>query len=101
MVLRDSATSSGTPVTCQIETERGSGYFLRGTVGGVSYFDVSAADGSIRLPKGDDVELSARTTDVAAPTTAGVRLYAKTVGTKTALFARFPTGAIVQLAIQP
>jgi len=99
MVLRDSATSSGTPVTCQIETERGSGYFLRGTVGGVSYFDVSAADGSIRLPKGGDVELSARTTDVAAPTTAGV--YAKTVGTKTALFARFPTGAVVQLAIQP
>lgn len=101
VVLRDSNTSFGSPVTCQIETERGSGYFLRGKVGGVNYFDVSAADGSIRLPKGGNVELSARTTDAAAPTAAGVRLYAKMVGTKTALFARFPTGAVVQLAIQP
>ena len=101
MVVRDAATGAGTPVTCQIETERSSGYFLRGMSGGVNYFDVSAADGSIRLPKGGNVELSARTSDAAAPTTAGVRLYAKTVGTKTALFARFPTGAVVQLAIQP
>jgi hypothetical protein len=101
MVIRDAASGAGTPVTCQIETERSTGYFLRGKSGGVSFFDVSAADGSIRLPKGGNVELSARTTDAAAPTAAGVRLYAKTVGAKTALFARFPTGAVVQLAIQP
>jgi len=37
----------------------------------------------------------------AAPAANGVRIYAKDVGTKTALFARFESGAEVQIAIDP
>ncbi|MDR6555746.1 hypothetical protein J2809_000077 [Arthrobacter pascens] len=46
MVVADSVTTSGTPVTLQVETERASGYFLRGKRGGTTYFDVRA-DGLI------------------------------------------------------
>lgn len=51
----DSVTTSGTPVTVQIETERSAGYFIRGKRGGAAYFDVRAdgyvnAKGDVELP---------------------------------------------------
>jgi hypothetical protein len=42
----DSVTTTGTPVTLQIETERAAGYFLRGRRGGKTHFEVRA-DGMI------------------------------------------------------
>lgn len=42
----DGVTSSGTPVTHQVTTERASGFFYRGRRGGRTYFDVRA-DGLI------------------------------------------------------
>lgn len=55
MVIADTATTSGTPVTLQVETERPTGFFFRGKRGGASYFDVRAdgyvsAKGDIELP---------------------------------------------------
>jgi hypothetical protein len=47
------------------------------------------------------VELPEQGGDPAAPAADTARLYAKDVGGKTALFARFPTGAAVQVAIEP
>jgi hypothetical protein len=43
LVIRDDVTSTGTPVTVQIETGRLTGSFLKGTSGGNTYFEVSAA----------------------------------------------------------
>jgi len=48
MVLRDSASSSGTPITLQVETERAVGSFFRGRRGGSTYYDVDAA-GNVRV----------------------------------------------------
>lgn len=41
-LIRDTVTTSGDPVTLQLETERITGYFLRGKRGGQTFFDVSA-----------------------------------------------------------
>jgi hypothetical protein len=46
LVIADTVTTSGTPVTIQAETERSAGYFFRGKRGGTTYFDVRA-DGVI------------------------------------------------------
>lgn len=46
LTVVDSAATSGTPVTLQMQTERESGYFIRGLRGGKTYFDVRA-DGLI------------------------------------------------------
>jgi hypothetical protein len=51
VVLRDSVTGSGTPVTLQLETERSSGSFLKGRRGGADYFD-ARADGSLAIRDG-------------------------------------------------
>lgn len=55
VVIADAATTTGTPVTLQVETERPAGYFLRGKRGGTTYFDVRAdgrvsAAGNVELP---------------------------------------------------
>lgn len=42
VVLRDSNTSTGTPVTLKIETER-AGFFVRGEKGASPFFDISTA----------------------------------------------------------
>ena len=52
MKIVDSATTRGTPVTLQIETERGTGSFLRGVRAETSYFDVSAR-GVVTLSEAD------------------------------------------------
>lgn len=46
MVVADPVTTSGTPVTLQLETGRPAGSFIRGKRGGSTYFDVRA-DGLI------------------------------------------------------
>ena len=46
MRVVDSATSSGTPTTLQIETERATGSFIRGERGSTTYVDIRA-DGDI------------------------------------------------------
>lgn len=46
-------------------------------------------------------ETSAMDADINAPTTSAVRLYSKLVSGKVALFARFPTGAVQQISIEP
>jgi hypothetical protein len=43
----------------------------------------------------------AEISDPDAPTTGSVRLYARDTGGKTELAARFPTGAVQQVAIEP
>lgn len=50
-IVRDSATSSGTPVTYQAETERSTGFFFRGVRGGTKYIDLRA-DGALALKDG-------------------------------------------------
>ena len=46
LVIADSVTTTGTPVTLQLETERATGYFIRGKRAGATYFEVRA-DGLI------------------------------------------------------
>lgn len=43
MVVADTNTAGGTPVTLQIETERATGTFLRGQRGGTTYFEAYAS----------------------------------------------------------
>lgn len=55
MVVADSVSTTGTPVTLQLETQRPAGFFLRGKRGGATYFDVRAdgyvsAKGDVELP---------------------------------------------------
>lgn len=51
MVVRDSNTGSGTPVTVQAETERSTGSFFRGRRGGSTLFDAYAS-GAIGIADG-------------------------------------------------
>lgn len=51
MVVRDSATGSGNPVTLRVETERSTGSFIQGSRGGVVYFE-ARADGVLRSGAG-------------------------------------------------
>lgn len=51
MVVRDSNTGSGTPVTVQAETERLTGSFFRGRRGGATYFE-AYANGAIGIADG-------------------------------------------------
>lgn len=51
MVVRDSNTGSGTPVTIQAETERSTGSFFRGRRGGATYFE-AYANGAIGIADG-------------------------------------------------
>lgn len=82
------------------------------TVGRVFQFGGSAANttlygplvmGSASVPgaAGIYVEGFEQSSDPSAPAANGFRLYAKDVGGKTALFARFNTGAVQQIAIEP
>jgi hypothetical protein len=48
VVFSDSNNSSGIPVTVQVETERGGGYFFRGKRAGATYFDIGSSAGDIR-----------------------------------------------------
>lgn len=51
MVVADTNTGGGTPVTLQIETERSTGTFLRGQRGGATYFE-AYANGAIGIADG-------------------------------------------------
>lgn len=98
-VVSDTATSSGTPVTLQVETERSTGYAIRTKRAGTTYFDVDA-QGNVRQPAGSYFELTERA-DPAAPATNNVRLYARDNGSgNTQLVARFPTGDVQSIALE-
>ena len=100
-VVRDSNAGSGTPVTHQSETERATGYFYRGTRGGVTYWDVDAA-GNVRSPQGGYAELTERVSDPPAPAANGARLYLKDDGAgKTQLCVLFSTGVAQIIATEP
>jgi len=51
LILRDSYTTSGNPITLQIETERWSGYFLKCKRGGEDYVSIDANNGRIEVHK--------------------------------------------------
>jgi hypothetical protein len=51
MVVRDSNTGSGTPITVQAETERSTGSFFRGQRGGATYFE-AYANGALAIRDG-------------------------------------------------
>lgn len=95
----DSNTSSGTPVTVQVETGRATGYFFRGVRAATNYFDIDAA-GNIRQPVGSYLEGVERA-DPAAPAANAGRIYFRDTGGKTELVVRFNTGVIQQIAIEP
>jgi hypothetical protein len=100
VVLADSVTSSGTPVTLQVQTERAAGYPFRATRGGTTYFDIDAA-GNVRQPQGSYMEMKERA-DPVAPAADTARLYARDNGSgKTQLVVRFPTGAVQVIATEP
>lgn len=99
MLLVDSNTATGTPVTAQINTER-AGYFIRGTRGGTIYWDVDTS-GNVRQPQGSYFEMKKRS-DPSAPAADTARLYVKDNGAgKTQLVVRFPTGAVQVIATEP
>lgn len=101
-VVSDSNTAAGTPVTHQVETERATGYFYRGKRGGATYWDVSALDGSTRMPLGGYHELTERTSDPAAPAANAARLYLKDNGAgKTQLCVRFASGVVQIVSTEP
>ena len=101
LVVSDPTTSSGTPVTLQVETARAVGYFMRATRGGTNYFDVDV-NGSIRMPQSGYVELTERSADPQAPAANTARLYLKDNGAgKTQLCVRFATGTVQILATEP
>lgn len=60
LLVQDTITTSGLPVTIQAETEQVNGFFFRGKRGGVTYFDVTARG---------VVQGSATTTALRPPTT--------------------------------
>ena len=100
LVVSDTAASSGTPVTLQVETARAVGYFMRGTRAGTNYFDVDV-NGSIRMSQGGYIELAERAADPAAPVTNSARFYLKDNGAgKTQFCVRFPTGPVQILATE-
>jgi hypothetical protein len=102
MLVRDTATSTGIPITYQAETERYTGFFFRGNRGGATYFDVSAFEGSIRMPQGGNVEFTKRSSDADQPPANTARLYLKDNGSgKAQLCVRFETGAVQVIATQP
>ena len=61
---------------------------------------VSSTEGVYRIPS-SGIQLQELTTDPAAPDAGEVIVYARATGGKTELCARFATGAIQQLAIEP
>lgn len=100
MVVADSNTAAGTPVTVQAETERATGYPFRAIRGGVTYWDVDAA-GNTRAPQGSYHEMKERT-DPPAPAVDTARLYVRDNGAgKTQLCVRFATGAVQVISTEP
>jgi hypothetical protein len=78
----------------------------KGTAGGVTFTEgVNATRelfGNVGLSSGDHaLNLFEQPSDIGPPATDSVVIYAKNNGGKTELVARFPTGAIQQLAIEP
>jgi hypothetical protein len=53
------------------------------------------------LAAGDGMQFGEAASDFSAPAADKVKVYARDNGGKTELVARFPTGAIQQLAIEP
>lgn len=102
LVVSDTNTASGTPVTLQAETERAVGYFFRAKRGADTYFDVHTTSGDLRLPMSGYIELRERAVDAPAPSTNFARIYLKDNGAgKTQLLVRFATGAIQVLSTEP
>ena len=100
LVVADTVSTVGTPVTLQIETARWNGYFLRGKRAGKTYFDIDAL-GNIRSPQGGHVELSERSADPAAPPPNGARIFLKANGLgMTQLCVRFATGSTKVISTQ-
>lgn len=113
-VLSGANTFNGTGVTNKWEMAGSAILSLKGTGGSgrqIGFFgvtEVSQPSGDLSagvvslglLGSVDRVSLPLKASDPAAPATGGI-LYTKDVAGKAALFIRFPTGAVQQIAIEP
>jgi parallel beta-helix repeat protein len=101
LVVSDTATGAGIPVTIQAETEQPGGYAFRAIRAGLTYWDVDAS-GNMRFPEGGYIELSKREGDPEIPLPNTARLYLRDDGGGRAqLCARFASGAVQVISTEP